>query len=129
VSERPYRETVADQPDPYSVAWDQLFRRRTKLLLAFFTWTLVASLTLTLAMTVLGVADRALALCVAFSTSLIALALASFYTHFECPQCRTSINRRRRVSNPFSDECQNCGIRVGTPKFVRRRSDDDAAVG
>jgi predicted RNA-binding Zn-ribbon protein involved in translation (DUF1610 family) len=128
VSERPYRETVGDQPDPYLVAWEQLFRRRTKLLLTFFTWTFVASLVLTLAMTVLGVADRALALYVALSTSLIALALASFYAHFECPQCGTSINRRRRVSNPFSDECQNCGIRMGTPKFVPRRSDDDAAI-
>jgi hypothetical protein len=106
VDESPYRELPPAAPDPYTVGWNELRRRRRLRWIAFFGWLPVAAV---------GASVLHFPL-IAVPLVLLAFGATIYAALFVCPKCGKPFERRSMYGNPWTQHCLNCGIRRGTPK-------------
>jgi hypothetical protein len=104
VSDAPYREPLAREPDPYADAWAKMRRRRP--------WLWIGMPILLIGLGLVMVARFPLGVLL-FVVSFAPLAYAS---PGKCPRCGKTFDRKGAYHNQFTTRCLNCGIRVGEPK-------------
>jgi predicted RNA-binding Zn-ribbon protein involved in translation (DUF1610 family) len=109
------KRPTAVASDTYMIAWASLRRRRRTVLILFFTWPLAVGVGIKLLHFLTEAPENQLAPFVAIPVVLVVFVFIATFS-FACPRCGKEFYRMNSYRNPFSKECLNCGIRIGTPK-------------
>jgi hypothetical protein len=109
-----YRQTQLSD-DAYLRAWVSLRQRRRNMWIVFFAWPFAIAVGIKILHFLTGALENQIAPYVAIPVFLMAFVLMATFS-FPCPRCGKEFYRKNSYRNPFSKECLNCRIRVGTPK-------------
>jgi hypothetical protein len=114
-----YMFTFIKQGDPYLANWVEMRRRFLISWICFFAW-LPVTMSLTILLTWLGVAENSSVFWVGIPTLLFVVAIRIYAISWPCPCCGKAYFRAPFVYWTLADHCLHCGL----PKYALK---DDRA--